>query len=166
MAEKDVVIKEKLKYKGYCNFREVYNFMHKWLKKEECLVQEDQYEEKIHGDKKDLEIKWDISKKLTDYFKLSIKIKTLVRNMEDVEVEIDGKKKKTNFLELEIEIKGVLVKDYSSKWISPSGKFFKELYDKFIIPKRTENMEYKVMDAVQELKEELKAFLELTGKTE
>ena len=166
MAEKDIIVKEKLKYEGYCSFREIYNYMYSWLKKEECLITEDQYEEKIKGEKKDLEIIWDVSRKLTDYFKLSIKIKIEVKDMEDVEVEIEGKKKKMNQLKLKIEMKGILVKDYTSKWASPSGKFFKELYDKFIIPKRTEDMEGKVKDIVQELKEEVKALLELTGKTE
>jgi hypothetical protein len=165
MAEKDIIAKETLKYTGYCDFRELYKFMYDWLKDEECRISEDEYKEKIKGDEKELDIKWSISKKLTDYFKLTADIKITTKRMKDLEVEIDGKKKAMNQLELKIDIKGVLVKDYTSKWSgSSSGKFFKELYDKFIIPKRTEDMEGKVESLVQELKEEVKAFLELTGK--
>ena len=86
--------------------------------------------------------------------------------MTDVEVEIDGKKKKMNkFVELGIELKGILEKDYSSKWgTSGYEKFFKEMYQKYVIPERTDKKEDEVRDFVQDFKEEMKAFLELTGR--
>jgi hypothetical protein len=163
MAEKEVIVREKLNFKGYADFKEFYKFAHDWLREEEFNLTEDTYEEKITGNKKDINIVWSISKVLTDYFKITGNIKITANDVEDVEVEIDGKKKEMNKLSLKLDIKGVLVKDHSSNW-SGSGKFFKELYDKYIIPKRTEGMQGEVDSTMKEFKEEMKAFLELTGK--
>ncbi len=86
--------------------------------------------------------------------------------MTDVEAEIDGKKMKMNKLvELKIETKGVLVKDYDNKWEKTGlGKFLKEVYQKYVISGRTKEKEKQVEAVVQEFKEEMKAFLALTGK--
>ena len=167
MAEKDTIIKEKVKYAGYGDFKNIYSYAHDWLKGEQYSVTEEQYIEKVKGSAKDIEIMWIASKKITDYFKIDINFKWKILAMEDVEVEVDGKKKKMNkFAELGIEIKGVLVKDYANNWKkSATTKFFKELYNKYIIPDRTNEMKLKVEKDVQDFKEEIKALLELTGKT-
>lgn len=166
MAEKDVIIKEKLKYTGYGDFKDIYNYAHDWLKGELYSVTEDNYGEKIKGNSKELDIAWKASKKLTDYFKVEMDVKWKVLGMEDVEVEIDGKKKKMNkFAEIKIELKGSLVRDHSNQWNkSATTKFFKEIYNKYVIPSRTTQMEDKIEDDVKNLKDEIKAFLELSGK--
>ena len=166
MAEKDVVLKEKVKYSGYSDFKNIYGYAHDWLKGELFTVVEEQYVEKVKGNAKDIDILWKASKKITDYFKIDLDIKWKVLGMEDVEVEIDGKKKKMNkFVEVSIEIKGVLVKDYTNQWNkSTTTKFFKEVYNKYVIPARTDKMKVDVENVVQEFKEEMKAILELTGK--
>ena len=111
MAEKNTIIKEKLKFSGFLNFRDYYSFAHDWWSEEEFDIVEEKYEEKINGDKKDIEIVWDASVKLTDYFKANCKIKIRAIGLTDVEVEVDGKKKKMNkLMSLDVETKGVLVK--------------------------------------------------------
>ncbi|MEK6915569.1 MAG: hypothetical protein AABW89_03450 [Nanoarchaeota archaeon] len=166
MAEKDIVIKEKFKYSGYGDFKGTYSYAHDWLKQEQYSVVEDQYTEKVKPNAKDVDVVWKASKKITDYFKIELDLRWRILGMEDVEVEIDGKKKKMNkFMELGIEIKGTLIKDYQNDWNkSATTKFFKELYNKFVIPDRTEKMKERVEKDVQDFKEEMKALLELTGK--
>ncbi len=44
------------------------------------------------------------------------------------------------------------------------NKFFKDVYNKYVIPQRTDEKEDQVKGAVQNFKEEMKAFLELTGR--
>jgi len=166
MAEKDTVLKEVFKHKGIGDIIEFYNFMYRWLGAEDFSITEKQYNEKINGDVKDLEIKWESKKELTDYFRAEIEMVTKVRGMKTIEIEVDGKRLKTNeFQELEITFKAVLVKDYSSKW-EHSGlqKFFKELYQKYIIPSRTEAMEIKTMKYVQDLKNDIKKFFDLEAR--
>lgn len=167
MAEKDTIVKEKLKYAGLIDFEQAYKFAYEWLKQREDLnVIEDTYTEKVKSGGKELEIGWTASKKLTDYFKSTYKIKWRILGLSDVEVEIDGRKKKMNKVaDLSIELTGILEKDYSNKWEGSSfNKFIKEVYNKYVIPQRTDQKEDAVRDTVQNFKEELKAFLELTGR--
>lgn len=166
MAEKDVILKEKIKYAGYGKFSDAYSYAHDWLKQEGYGVVEEQYTEKVKGSSKDLEVVWKATKQVTDYFKIELDLKWKVLAMEDVEVEIDGKKKKMNkWAELAIDVKGTLVKDYKNEWNkSATTKFFKEIYNKFVIPSRTEQMQGRVEQVVQGFKEEMKALFELTGK--
>lgn len=166
MVEKDTVIKEKIKFAGYAKFDDVYNFAYGWWKNENFNVVEEQYTEKVKGNAKELDVVWTATKKITDYFKAEVNMKWKILGMEDVEVEVDGKKKKTNkFAELSIEIKGIVVKDYDNKWnATATTKFFKEVYNKYVIPGRNEEMKDKVENFVRDFKQEVKALLELTGK--
>ena len=166
MGEKDTIIKEDVKFGGLFDFKGLYGYIHNWIKDEEFNLTEKLYEEKIDGNAKTLDIKWKASKKITDYFKINLELRWRVIRMSDVEVEIDGKKKKMNKVaDLKITLKGILEKDYYGKWSgSPVQKFFKEVYHKYVIPSRTDDMEDKVEDYIKDLNAEIKAFLELSGK--
>lgn len=166
MVEKDTILKEKVWYVGICNIKDIYNYAYEWLKDEDYFIIEDKYKETAKGDSKDMEIMWKCNKKITDYFRINIEIFWKILGMIDVEVEIDGKKKKMNKVaELTATIKGVLEKDYTSDWGATGfHKFLKEAYNKYIIPSRTEEMEVKTAEIVQDLAEEIKAMLEFTGK--
>lgn len=167
MVEKDKLILEKIKYAGLGDMKATYKFARDWFVQEEFNVIEESYAEKIGGGgSKELEIKWICSKKVSDYFRITVKIKWIVIGLTEVEVEIDGRKKKMNKIaDMTLEIHGILEKDYSAKWEGTGmQKFFQEMYHKYIIPSRTEEKESQVQEAVQDFKEEMKAFLELSGR--
>lgn len=66
---------------------------------------------------------------------------------------------------INIEIKGTLIKDPQSKWeISPYYRFWRDVYNKYIIPGRIDNTSEQISGDVVGLKEELKSYLELSGK--
>ena len=166
MVEKDVIVKEEFRYNGIAIWKDVYEHAHTWLKGEDYVIHEEKYEEIHRGDTKEARIKWVATKKITDYFRSYIEVNWQLLNMTDVEVEINGKKKKMNkFSELKLNIKGVLERDYEGKW-EPSRfyKFLKEMYQKYIIPERIDQMEDKVRDLVQDFKEEMKGYLQLTAR--
>ena len=166
MVEKDQIIKEKLDHSGIFDFSELYGFMHHWLDDSMYGVNEDKYGEKVSGASRDISFEWKATKEITDYFKIENSIKVDVLGLTEVEVEIDGKRKKMNKGKLSIEIKGVLVKDPGNYWdeTKPILKFLREIYDKYIIPARIDAMEDRVESDVRAFKDEIKAFLELTGK--
>ena len=166
MVEKDQILKEKLDHTGIFNFSELYAFMHTWLKNELYGVNEEKYGEKVSGNARDITFEWKAKKKLSDYFWIEHTIKIDITGLTDVEVEIDGKKKKMNKGRIAMEIKGVLIKDPTNKWDEtvPIYKFLREAYDKYIIPNRVNAMEIKVETDVRAFKDEVKAYLELTGK--
>ena len=166
MVEKDQIIKEKLDHTGLFNFAELYGFMHNWLKENLYGVNEDKYSEKVTGNSRDISFEWKATREISDYFKIEYGIKVEVLGLSDVEVEIDGKRKKMNKGKISMEIKGVLIKDPKNNWdeTRPFFKFLRELYDKYIMPSRIKSVEDKIESDVRAFKDEIKAYLELTGK--
>ena len=165
MADKDLLIKEKVSHAGIFDFSAFYEYAHSWFKEEGYGVVEEKYSETVSGNAKKLFIEWTSTKKISDYFKIEFKIKFYIDNLTDVEVEIDKEKKKMNKGKVTVEIKGALIKDPESKWdVNPVYQFFRGVYNKFIIPGRVDALEEKVRADVKVFKDELKAFLELSGK--
>ena len=165
MTERDLLIKEKVENRGIFDFKGLYRFAHNWFKDEGYGVDEDEYVEKVSGNSRDIDIKWKATKKLSDYFKVEHLIKFKIEKLTDVEVEIDGEKKQTNKGKVEVEIKSSLVSDPESKWDkSPTQRFLRDVYSKYIIPTRVDNVKNEVIGDAQKFKEELKSCLELMGK--
>ena len=65
-----------------------------------------------------------------------------------------------------LEIKGMMIKDPKNTWdeTKPIYKFLREVYDKYIIPSRVDAMRDKIEADVRTFKDEVKAYLVLTGK--
>lgn len=165
MAEKDKVIEEKVDHSGVFDFKSFYSYAHSWFKDEGYGVVEEKYSEKVSGNSRDISIEWMASKKLSDYFKIEIKIEASIDGLTDVEVEIDGQRKKMNKGKIGLKIGGTLIKDPESKWdTSPFYRFLRDVYNKYIIPGRVDSMEGIIKGVVINFKEEIKAFLELSGR--
>ena len=165
MAEKKEVYKQKLKQKGFWNYTDYYNFCFEWLKDDGYNVQEKEYTEKLSSFGKELIIKWEASKKVTDYFKNVIEVKWHVLGMKDAEVEQDGKKVSTNKGEVSIEVTANLVRDYEERWeVKPFWKFLRGVYEKYII--RTTKKEYEddLEDTAKDYISDMKAFLQIGGR--
>ncbi len=167
MSEKELLIKEKVDHTGLFNFAAIYKFAHAWLIEEDHGVIEEEYSEKVEGNKRRLDIKWFATRRLSDYFKSQLKIKFEVTDMTDVEVELEGKKKKMNKGKIKIEIKGTIITDHESKWeTSPFARFMRDTYNKYVIPSRIEDIKDYVKDTTRDFKDELKAYLEMSGSRE
>lgn len=165
MAEKELVIFEKIEHTGLMDFPGLYSFLYNWLKEEDYGVVEEKYSEKAGTNSKDLLIEWKAQKGLSDYFKVEHKLKFDVKQLTDVEVEIDGTRKKMNKGNLTLEIKSNLIKDPDSKWeTTPYYRFMRDVYNKYVIPARIESMRDKVRTDLRAIKEQSKAFLDLTAR--
>ncbi|HDL02263.1 MAG TPA: hypothetical protein ENH20_00330 [Candidatus Pacearchaeota archaeon] len=162
MAQKKIVYKEKLTQVGYWNYTDVYNMLFGWLKDHGYKLKETQYKEKLSSGGKEIIIKWEAAKKVTDYFQYKIELDWHILTMKDAEVEIDGKKEKTNKGELEIVFKGIIIKDYEKRWEDkPFYKFLRGVYEEYIIRKSIEEYEDDIEDQTKELITDLKAFLRI-----
>ncbi|MBS3090935.1 hypothetical protein J4217_00620 [Candidatus Pacearchaeota archaeon] len=165
MADKDIIISEKLDYRGLVKFSDLYQYAHSWFMEENYGVIEEKYSEKVSGNNKEIDIEWKCTKPMGDYFKIEQKLVWEIKGLVDVEVEIDGKKTKMNQGQVKITFKGAIIKDYSSKWDrSPFNRFLRDTYNKFIIPQRIDAMEDKIKADIRSLKDDLKAYLDLSGK--
>ena len=85
--------------------------------------------------------------------------------MTTTEVEIDGVKRKMNKGRIEVKISSILEKDYENRWEGrPFIKFLRTLYDRYLVPARTERYEVQLIGEADELVAQLKSYLTLTGK--
>lgn len=165
MSEKEQIIKEKADHSGIFDFKGLYSYANSWFRDEGYGVTEEKYSEKVSGNTRDINIEWKAIKRLSDYFKVEIGVKFEVKELAEVEVEIDGKKKKTNKGKINIEVKGSLVKDPDSKWdSSPTYRFMRDVYNKYVVPKRVEDTEDKITSDVKTFKDQIKSYLELLGR--
>lgn len=165
MAEKKEVYKQKIKQTGYWNYKELYNFCFNWLKDEGYRLKEKEYIEKISTLGKEIILKWEAEKKITDYFKHVIEVKWHILGMKDAEVEQDGKKVATNKGEVGITITANLVRDYEERWeIRPFYKFLRGIYEKYVIRATREEYEKDLEEKAKDYIKEIKAFLNLSGR--
>ena len=166
MPEKDKIYSSKIKYAGVFNFSEFYKFCHEWLAEELAFdVAEEQYIEKIKGDSKDIEFKWQGSKKVSDYFKFEINLDFRILGLEKVEVAQNNAKVRTNKGNVEVKCSGTLVRDYESKFETNAfQKFLRGIYEKWVIPSRIGDYEDKLAGYCDELLAQIKSYLDLEGK--
>lgn len=166
MAEKDKIFSSKIKYDGIMDFKDFYKFCYLWLTEESGLdVVESKYAEKISGDSKGIKVKWEGSKKVTDYFQFKVDVEFEVLGLISVEVVQDGKKVKRNKGSVEVSVKGTLVRDYDGKFEHTSSqKFLRGIYEKWVIYSRIKEYEGKIIGECNEFLSQAKAFLDLEGK--
>ena len=166
MAEKDTIFSSSLKYNGIFNFGSFYKFCYDWLSEEFGMdVAEEKYVEKLKGDSKDIEVSWLATKKVTDYFKFQINVIFIVQGLSQVELNKEGQKVNTNKGTVQLKVKGILIKDYDGKFEStPTKKFMRGIYEKWIIASRVNQMERKLAGDADELLIQAKAYLDLEGK--
>ena len=166
MTEKKQIFSSKVKYDGIFSFPEFYKFCYDYLTEEfGFYIAESKYSEKITGDAKEIKIEWEGERKITDYFKYAIKVDFTILGLKNVEVQRERKKIQTNKGVVEINTKGILVSDYEGKYnTSPTLRFFRGVYEKWIIPSTIEQIEEKLVSHCDGFLGEAKAYLDLEGK--
>lgn len=164
MVEKDKITEEKVKYNGIFDFKDIYQFVYRWLSDEGYDIEEDKYQESVKGDSKDIEISWKATKKFSDYFRSEMKLSWRILGLKSVEVERNGKRSKANNGGFEVKISGTLARDYKNNWDgNTTARFLRGMYDKYIIEGTMKGYEGKVFGDVEELAEQVKAFLTIEG---
>ena len=166
MAEKETVFSSRIKYKGIFSFKDFYNFCYQWLTEETGLyVMETKYSEKIVGDSKTIEVKWDGQMDMTDYFRFETEVVFNIVGLKKVEIAQEGVKVESNTGSIEIKVKGTLVRDYNGKFeTSAFSKFLRETYEKWIIKPRIDEFKGKIAGNCDEFLAQGKAYLDLEGK--
>lgn len=167
MAEKDTIFSSSIKYGGIFSFKDFYKFCHDWLVEETgiSVFSEDKYVEKLQGDSKNIDVEWDCTSKVTDYFKFQIKVGFEIKALQNVEIKQGNVKVKTNSGDIKIKVKGVLIRDYDGKFESTAfKKFLRGIYEKWVIASRIDQMEGKLAGDCDEFLGQAKAYLDLEGK--
>ena len=162
MSVSSNIAKQLLRRKGYWNYSELYGFCFSWLKDNGYGVKESEYVEKLSDFGKEIQLKWEGGRRVTDYFKFVIKVEWHILGMTDAVIERDGKQEKTNKGEIKLSISADLVKDYEDNWDKkPMVKFMRGIYDKYIIRTTIDNYGDVLKDDFKEYISQVKSFLEL-----
>jgi len=167
MVERDTIFKGKIKQRGLFDFSDFYTFTYDYLMDENYDVFERKYVEKVKGDSKDVEIKWEAIKEISDYFRFIITADWIVLGMKPIEVQKEGKKIKMDSGIIEIKFKAILAKDYEGRWENhPFWKFFRGIYDRYIIRTRIEQYEERLLEEINEFIAQCKSLLAIEAKHE
>lgn len=166
MAEEDTIFSSKMSYSGVFPFSEFYRFCYEWLSEDTGLsLSENEYVEKILGDSKNIDIKWEGARKLTDYFKFKSKVEFRIIGLKKVKIKQGGTEIDSNQGKVDVKIKGILIKDYEGKFeMTGFRKFLRGVYEKYIIPSRVKEYEDKIAGGCDEFLNQAKAYLDLEGK--
>ena len=166
MAEVEEIYSSKIKYDGLFPFKDFYKFCHEYITEEVGIdLIEKEYSEKINGNEKEVKIKWEGTKDLTDYFQFQIKVEFHILKLSNVEVNKEGVKIKTNSGSVKIDVKGMLIRDYKGKFeTSSSMKFMRGIYEKWVITQRVAQFEDYVTGKCEGFLEQAKAYLDIEGK--
>lgn len=165
MSEKDTIFSGKTKYTGVWDFSEIYRFLYDWFIDHNYKIIEKVYTEKIKADGKEIEIKWEAKKKISDYFRFLVNADWRILGMTEVDVQRNGAKIKMNKGYIEIKFTAILEKDYEHRWENTAFiKFLRGVYDRYIIRGRIDAYEDKLLDEVDEVIAQTKSFLTIEGK--
>ena len=167
MAEKDKIFKGKVKMKGLFDYKNFYEFLYDYLMDENYDVFERKYQEKVSGDSKDVEIKWECMKEISDYFRFVITLDWLILGMKKVKIKKDDQEISMDTGLLEIKFSALIVKDYENRWENhPFWKFLRGIYDRYIIRTRVEQYQEKLMEEITEYISQIKGLLAIETKHE
>lgn len=165
MSEKNSVYKGKIIQKGIFNFKDVYEFLYDYLGDENYDVDEVKYVEKIKGDEKDMEIIWNCTKEVSDYFMFEITLTWAVLGMKKAKVKKGDKEVIMDSGTIEIKFTSALIKDYENRWENNAPlKFLRGVYDRYIIRNKLDEYGVKVWEEVHDVISQTKSFLAIEGQ--
>lgn len=126
MAEKIPLPKIYLKYDGLFDFNGLYAAITDWAKNYGYMWHEAEYKHKVPSSLgAEQEMKWNISKNVTDYIQYLINMHCHTWEMQEVEVEVNGQKRELVKAKISLTITGTVVYDWQSTF--KKGKFAEKL---------------------------------------
>lgn len=163
MTEKRLIISDLgLSYSGYFHASEVYKIINKFALERGYDWKETLNEVIVKEDHRNITLKLEPSKSISDYVKTTIKVEAEMSDVTDEEIEIDGKKITVNKGKVKVDLKGIMLSDYEGDWQSTAWRvFIRTIKDKFVYRDYTKSFEDKLKKDVMRLRNELSSFLNL-----
>jgi hypothetical protein len=163
MPEKRPVIEhEQVVYEGIFSFKEVYKTIGGWFGDKGYIPVEKRVHESVSKNARHVELDLEPYKKFSDYAKSVIRVHVTGQNITDVEITKDGHKKKMQKGKLVITFDSWLETDYEHRWeTQPVFYVIRSLFEKYIYTPFLSGFIKGVRDDTLELKEQLKAYLNL-----
>ncbi|MFP4112710.1 MAG: hypothetical protein ACLFUO_06985 [Candidatus Woesearchaeota archaeon] len=152
-----------IKYSGLFNAKELWKLIENWFDEngysDRPEVYHDEYVVKGH---KDIEIRYQPYRKVSDYMKLEHRLIIKILDLEKKTITKDGHKIKVDKADLNIRFDSFLNTDYEGRWENTPGFFFiRTLFDKFVFKTYTGKYEQMLGDQVQEMKTLIEKYLNI-----
>lgn len=161
MGEKQKYLVKTVSYDGIFNYRDLFRVIDVWQREKFYDKWEARNEQYVTPHGLTIETEFKPWKKVTDYFKIIVKIEINASGLKEVEVEMDGKKVKMQQGKVSIKLTGYLVVDYFHKWNKPLLYFLRDIYDKYVYWRITKKYIDMVLDDVQSLYEHIRTYLNM-----
>lgn len=163
MAERQIIVDHmRLGYEGLFDVTQLYTMINEWFREKGYDKKEKKNLESVTPTGKYIELELEPWKKITDYAKFVIKLRILMKDIKEVEIMRDGIKAKINQGSITIVFDGYLETDYENRWEQkPTFFFLRTLFDKFVFKPYTERFKARLIDEVNQLHTNVKAFLNL-----
>ena len=164
MAElRHIIEDQKLEYQGLVSVRDLYRMMEKWFAERRYSKQEKRNYEEVNEGYKCIDLEIEPQKKVSDYIKISLKVEIMADDVKDVDIDMDGRKETVQEGKFHITFNGYVIMDYENKWeMKPFYFFIRTVMDKFVYKGIIHRYEKMIAQHVEELAEEMKAFLNIT----
>ena len=163
MEYKNLTFGESFTYKGLIDVKGLYRLLDKWFAERGYDKMEEWNYEEVYEDGKQITLKLKPYKKLSDYAMVEIRINAVLSKLKETEVEHDGVKTTLMKGQAKFQFETFVVTDYEGRWGSKPFYFFlKTLLDKFFFGSYTEKYEAVVIKDKDNLRRELKSFLNMT----
>jgi len=163
MAYKRLVLDQlKLNFEGIFDLNGLYRTIDGWFYEKGYDKYEKKNYEQVLPTGKDVEIELLPWKKITDYFKIIVRVRAKFVQIKDVEVQKDGVTLKMQQGRVMFIFDGYLVSDYDNAWESrPMLFFIRTIFDKYIFRKYTKTAEKWLVNDLYQLHGNIQRFLNI-----
>ena len=163
MAEKKIVYQDKfIAFEGLFNLKDLFRTIVKWFNERGYDMWENKNYEEVYEDGKKIIFELIPYKKVSDYYKLEIRVFAVFENLKEVHVELNGVKQRLLKGRGDFTFDATLITDYENRWEGRAVYYFyRTLIDKFIYKSYTDKYEVELKKEAQEVQEEIKAYLNM-----
>jgi hypothetical protein len=150
----------KFSYEGLFDAGELYSVISSWFFEKKYDWYEKLNQEQVTPKGKQIRIILEPWKNVSDYYKLQIRVKLHMHDINDVEVEIDKQKVKLNHGVIRITYDGYLIADRHGRWNNkPFMWFLSLIFDKYFFKDYFRKFKTWVEGDVEDLHEKVKNYL-------
>ena len=157
--EQDYIVRDLvIEQEAVINVNELYNRMKKWFLQRGYFYIEKEHHNKNIDNKHQFKIKMESGLKVDDYNRFFIKVTISGKNLDKTKLKnkdaVKGK--------ISVAFESWITRDYEERWENrPVAKFFRTIYDKFVLGDKSERYSKELKDQTYLLYDEVKTFLGL-----
>ena len=149
-----------LHYKGYLDFGRFWRLVRELLEKRGYQYLEQEHNELVKKNGKQVFIHVDADKPVSEYAKLRIVVQVTARNLKEVEITIDEKTRTTNEADVTLQAESYLITDYEGRYQKNSWLFFlRTITEKFFYQRELKKFQHLAERDLQDILQEAKKYL-------